>query len=146
MSSIGGSEFLILAIPFGLIFGAICSAIWRSKGGGPGAGFFIGFFLGIFGLIFVAVATPAGSGTQQAGRNMMRECPFCKSSIRRDASVCPYCQRESKPWRLHNGYWWFTNDDGEQFWLDTKSNTWVAAEATQPQAGQPQNVEVGDGG
>ena len=26
-----------------------------------------------------------------------RECPFCKSEIRADASVCPHCQRESEP-------------------------------------------------
>lgn len=35
-----------------------------------------------------------------------RECPFCKTEIRPDASVCPHCQRESEPWTENDGYWW----------------------------------------
>lgn len=35
-----------------------------------------------------------------------RECPFCKTEIHPDASVCPHCQRESEPWTENDGYWW----------------------------------------
>jgi hypothetical protein len=27
--------------------------------------------------------------------HLLRECPFCKRTMRKDASVCPSCQRES---------------------------------------------------
>ena len=54
-----------------------------------------------------------------------RECPFCKESIRRDASVCPHCQRESAAWRLHEGSWWARDKDNNWVYLDEKRNVWV---------------------
>lgn len=54
-----------------------------------------------------------------------RECPHCKSAIRPDASVCPHCQRESAPWKLHNNIWW-RDEAGSWFWLDPAASpgTW----------------------
>lgn len=52
-----------------------------------------------------------------------RECPHCKETMRRDASVCPHCRHESAPWTLHEGYWW-TQVAGEWYWLDERSNSW----------------------
>lgn len=34
--------------------------------------------------------------------SIRRECPFCKEQIRKDANVCPHCQRESEPQPLRN--------------------------------------------
>lgn len=42
-----------------------------------------------------------------------RECPFCKSQIRPDATVCPHCQRESEPWTLNDGHWWKKDESNE---------------------------------
>jgi hypothetical protein len=54
----------------------------------------------------------------------VRECPFCKQPMRRDASVCPTCRRESAPWVFHEGRWWATNDSGKQMWLDEQTGSW----------------------
>jgi len=34
-----------------------------------------------------------------------RECPFCKEEMRRDASVCPHCRRDSEAWIYEEGQW-----------------------------------------
>ena len=59
-----------------------------------------------------------------AGAWAMRECPYGKSSIPRDASACPHCQRVSKPWRFHEGPWWTTDDVGNDYWLDERNRSW----------------------
>jgi len=56
-----------------------------------------------------------------------RECPYCKSEIRPDASVCPHCRRESPPWTLKNNIWWRQDEgSGEWLWLDPEGppSTW----------------------
>jgi hypothetical protein len=55
-----------------------------------------------------------------------RECPFCKEDMRRDASVCPHCRNESKPWQLYEGRWWRRTDDGTWYWLEEISGEWQA--------------------
>jgi hypothetical protein len=102
-----------------LLSGLAAALIWSSKGGSVGAGFLIGLVLGALGLIVVLVATP--SGRQSAWR---RECPHCKEPMRRDASVCPHCRRESQPWRLHEGRWWVEKPEG-WYYLDDQRNAWV---------------------
>jgi hypothetical protein len=61
-----------------------------------------------------SAAAPSGQQAPIA----MRECPSCKESMRRDASVCPHCRRESPAWVYRNGHWWATNDHGDEMWLD----------------------------
>jgi hypothetical protein len=56
---------------------------------------------------------------------LMRECPSCKEMMRRDASVCPHCRRESTPWIFHEGRWWVSDPSGKQYWLNEKNNDWV---------------------
>jgi hypothetical protein len=56
------------------------------------AGLAYGLFLGWIGVIILAFL-PARKGDKFV------ECPFCKESIRRDALVCPHCQREVRPQR-----------------------------------------------
>jgi RNA polymerase subunit RPABC4/transcription elongation factor Spt4 len=67
-------------------------------------------------------ARPRAGGQSTAIRN--RECPFCKRPMRRDASVCPTCRRESAAWVFHEGYWWRTDDEGKQVWLDEQTGSW----------------------
>jgi hypothetical protein len=62
-----------------------------------------------------------------AGR-VYRECPHCKEQMRRDASVCPHCQRDSPAWTLHEGHWWSQVDE-TWYRLDELTNNWVRAEA-----------------
>lgn len=119
-----------IVIASGLIFGFISAMVWSGKGGHFGIGFLIGFLLGLIGLIIVAVAKPSGQKSKT-----LRECPFCKTRMERDASVCPHCQRESEPWTFHHGEWWVTRPSG-QYYLDEKTNEWVLG-ADGPPAGEP---------
>jgi hypothetical protein len=124
------------------------SAIGKSKNRSGG---WWGFFLGWIGVIIVAVlparpamtleelerkrsvSTPQWYEQKKAaivGTRTHRECPHCKEQMRRDASVCPHCHRESQAWTLHEGRWW-TNVDGTWYWLDELSNAWQrSGEAT----------------
>lgn len=80
----------------------------------------------------VAPARPRGARSLEgASGNLkaVRECPHCKESMRRDASVCPHCQRESQAWKLHEGRWWFTTTDGTQFYRDERKNEWIEYQA-----------------
>jgi Superinfection immunity protein len=56
-----------------------------------------------------------------------RECPFCKEEMRRDASVCPHCRRESAAWKLNDGVWW-TQVDGVWYQLNEANREWVKYE------------------
>ena len=45
--------------------------------------------------------------------------------MRWDASVCPHCQRESIPWRLHEGRWWYRESDEDAWvWLEEHTGEW----------------------
>ena len=116
----GGAEidpFLLLWV----FFAFLCMAIWSGKGGSSGAGFLLGLLLGIFGLLYVAFARPA---PVRPDVSMLRECPYCKELMRRDASVCPHCQRESKAWVFHEGTWWFKDEKGNDWWYDDRAAEW----------------------
>lgn len=110
-----------------------------------------GFFLGWIGVIIVAVLPSRAAMTldeleakkskdlinpryyemkkaELLGARTHRECHHCKEQMRRDASVCPHCQRDSHPWTQNEGYWWRTADDGHWLYLDELSGTWHAPE------------------
>jgi hypothetical protein len=84
--------------------------------------------LGIIGLVLILVSKPAAV-QPVTGATATRECPHCKETMRRDASVCPHCQRESKPWTFHDGRWWHTGADGVPYWLDEPALEWKRFEA-----------------
>jgi hypothetical protein len=63
-----------------------------------------------------------------------RECPHCKEPMRRDASVCPHCQRDSEPWTLNDGAWWVERD-GVWNHYDETSGEWVPAPAASADPG-----------
>jgi hypothetical protein len=92
-----------------------------------GRGFFLGFLLGgLLGLIGVLVAAFLGSSTAPTPEELRRkECPHCKEEMRADASVCPHCQRESTPWRFHEGHWWMKGAGDSDFYFDTSKNEWI---------------------
>lgn len=64
-----------------LLFGVASAFIANSKGANGCLWFFVGILLGPFGIL---AALFAGG----------KECPFCRSRIHADATVCPKCQRE----------------------------------------------------
>jgi hypothetical protein len=64
----------------------------------------------------------------------LRECPFCKEGMRRDASVCPHCRRESSPWRYDDGRWWSVASDGAEMWLDEPYGRWRRRDDVSPDA------------
>jgi hypothetical protein len=63
---------------------------------------------------------------------MMRECPSCKEAMRRDASVCPHCRRDSEPWRFWEGRWWAYSASGDDVWYDEVFGVWRTPDATSP--------------
>ena len=63
---------------------------------------------------------------EQEVATLSRECPFCKEAMRRDASVCPHCQRDSEPWKFHEGHWW-DKRDGVWFWRNEATGEWTRA-------------------
>ena len=123
------SEVLAFLAIWCLLFGVVGGAIWQSKGGSFASGFFICALLGILGIIFVAAAKPHGS-VGSGPHGMTRECPFCKSNIRADASVCAHCQRESQPWVFHEGHWWVKDARGTDWWLDERARNWKPLQPT----------------
>lgn len=118
-------ELLVGYIPVGIICGVIAGFISRDKGRGFAFGFIAGLFLGIIGIIIAAMS--GGTSSTAAEASEYRVCPHCKERMRRDASVCPSCQRESKPWTLKDGRWWHQSKSGTWWWLDDKSNRWEQA-------------------
>lgn len=134
---------IIFAIVFWIIPIFIAANVWENKGGGKGAGVALGLFLGWLGVLIAAIATPSNAVKQQrAGSTGLsaaqsRECPFCKSSIRRDASVCPHCQRESAPWVYHEGRWWTKGTDGKDYYLDGVTGRWAEHQPQLPSSNEP---------
>jgi hypothetical protein len=122
---------MVLIVGFGYVLPIYLSVrIWRSRGGTEGIGFLMGFLLGWIGVIIAAVANPTPTGAAVAlaagpSAQAHRECPFCKENMRRDASVCPHCRHESKPWLFHQEKWWVKGEDGGDYWLNEQTNEWV---------------------
>ena len=127
----GDEYFLTYLFIWVIFFGIICGAISQSKGNGFGTGFLIGGLLGIIGLIIVAVQKDGSQRGAVGQISMMRECPSCKEWMRRDASVCPHCRRDSVAWTWHEGTWWFKNPAGEWFYLE--NNQWVRSKGNDSQ-------------
>ena len=137
---------LVLALWAGLA--AIPAVIADKKGYNLFGFFFFGLFFFLPALIVTLLLQPKVGATwstprpqprpvatQQIARSAVmsgpgappaavRECPHCKSAMRRDASVCTACQRESSPWIFHGGHWWATSDQGIQMWLDEGAGAW----------------------
>jgi hypothetical protein len=114
-----------------LVFGAISSQIFKGKGRSAGSGFALGFLLGLIGLIIALFLSDKNDEAEMATpqqRSIHRECPSCKESMRRDASVCPHCRNESAPWQWDTRHWWVESSSG-RYWLDEDSGQWVKYEA-----------------
>jgi hypothetical protein len=89
-------------------------------------------------------ASPGDEGTPV----LHRECPHCREAMRRDASVCAHCQRESPAWSYESGVWWSDNPAGERVWLDEYTDIWKAgspSELFDPRLFKPPKMSrVGD--
>jgi hypothetical protein len=81
----------------------------------------------------VTTSSPAGGKRPQArpepgapwpGSAPVRECPYCKEPMRRDASVCPHCRRESPASVMHEGRWRTKDENGSDVWLDEGEGRW----------------------
>ena len=59
-----------------------------------------------------------------SGLTTVRECPHCREQMRRDASVCPHCQRDSQAWTQNEGYWWRPAEDGSWLYLNEVTGEW----------------------
>jgi uncharacterized membrane protein YeaQ/YmgE (transglycosylase-associated protein family) len=118
----GIGVILVLA----LICGAITAKIFEGKGRSTGRGFALGFLLGLIGLIISLFLSDKSEehDPATAQRSLYRECPSCKESMRRDASVCPHCRSTSTPWQWDGRRWWHEGASG-RYWLDEARAEWV---------------------
>lgn len=94
----------------------------------------VGLYIVVLGG-FVTLFGAAGQGGRVVSSTATvgtRECPHCKEAMRRDASVCPHCQRDSQPWVLHQGRWWHKGSDGIDYYLDEQKKQWVASRSEPP--------------
>lgn len=147
-NDVAGIFFLWLLFLFGLAF--IPATIASNKGHNGVGFYFFGLFFFLPALI-VALVIPAKDGAgarvpaapaptppsaERLGRaglapppgpGVVRECPHCKEPMRRDASVCPHCRRESDPWEYREGLWWLHTEQGA-VWLHESSQTWRSAD------------------
>lgn len=57
--------------------------------------------------------------------NLEKGLGLTKEPMRRDASVCLRCQRESIPWTFRDGRWWTRNNEGAEVWFDERLRVWV---------------------
>jgi hypothetical protein len=123
----GRMESLIV---FWLICGLVAGVIGASKSesaGGFVVGALVGFLLGPLGLILVLFLKPTDAAkTRTKAKEGMRECPHCREWMKREASVCPHCQRESPAWVLHEGRLWTKDADGRDIFWDQKTGGWLA--------------------
>jgi hypothetical protein len=91
----------------------------------PGIGVYAvglgGAALAASGVFFLRLPVIGRSAKETA---VTRECPFCKSQIPPDASVCAHCRRESAPWIRKDEYWWRQDENGD----------WFSRDATMPRA------------
>jgi hypothetical protein len=138
-------EILVFITIFWIIPVFVGHAIGRPK---HRSGAIWAIFLGWLGVIIVALLPPSKPPEWQTSLDALekkrgvlskkayeetqarllseaihRECPHCKEEMRRDASVCPHCQRDSPPWQLHEGRWW-VQVNGEWKWYDELAREW----------------------
>jgi hypothetical protein len=77
-------------------------------------------------------STARGRPAPGPGAGVVRECPHCKEPMRRDASVCPHCRRESPAWEYRDGVWWTTDSSGNRVWYDESHGLWRSADYVPP--------------
>lgn len=129
--SIFTPELLLLAALLGLI-----PAVIANRKGHNFVGWWaFGFLLFIIALPLAILAKPDRS-TLEARQIAAgdRKCPYCAELIKREASVCRFCGRESEAWSLYQGHWWVKRPDGD-FWLDEPRNVWVKVEPSEQPTG-----------
>jgi Superinfection immunity protein len=71
-----------------------------------------------------AAATPSVLPAMPVGTELYRECPFCKENMRRDASTCPHCRKESVAWAFNDGFWWVQDPKGVWLQHDEATGGW----------------------
>lgn len=76
---------LFVCMVIWLLFAHAAGAIGSKKGIGF-LGFMHGLLFGPFGVLWTIFT----DGNRQT-------CPYCKSLVHKDATVCPYCRRGSSP-------------------------------------------------
>jgi len=104
------------------VFGFVGGLIAQNRKLDLTTGVVLGVFLGPIGWVILLFQTP-NRPIRRPSDPLTRECPYCRATIRADASVCMHCQRESKAWELKDGTWWYENDAGQRFYMG--QGTWV---------------------
>jgi hypothetical protein len=143
LAASAAAGFIALAIFVGLYFLPTIIAKMREVSS-VGSVFVINLFFGwtLIGWVIAmamaartppqkAVAATSSRSTATSPRSTAsayRECPYCKEPMRRDASVCPHCRKESQPWEFDQGYWWIQDASGTWQMLDEETGEWATWE------------------
>jgi Zn finger protein HypA/HybF involved in hydrogenase expression len=121
----GGGVVLLLVVVWVIpIF--VAARVTIGKGRGPTTGVLLGVFLGWIGVVIAVCLGDqrSGAGVHAQTQRMYRECPHCRESMRRDASVCPHCRGGSQAWTWDDDRWWLDHN-GAWYWLSSDEAEWV---------------------
>jgi hypothetical protein len=123
-----GYEIYLLAVFLGLIPAAIA----RGKGYNFLLWWVFGALLFIIALPYALIIKPNTPALE--AQQGIRKCPHCAEMIKREATVCRYCGRESEAWIPFEGRWWVKRPDGD-YWLDEAHSEWVKYEPSGERVG-----------
>jgi hypothetical protein len=87
---------IFVLLLFWLLCGVAAGTIYERKGRSGGMGFVGGLLLGPIGVVLAWAASPDPTGIERAktSDSSLKKCPYCAEHVKREATVCRFCQRE----------------------------------------------------
>lgn len=88
---------ITVVVALSILCGFVAAIIAQARSANGLTAFLAGILLGPIGVL-IAFGMPSYRGSADPSGlppGLRRECPFCKSQIDRDATVCKFCQRAS---------------------------------------------------